>query len=80
MTYLFIFILYLIHLVQSRIGADISSSVSESLFRCLRDHKVDYIISRAYHSYGAIDTTAVSNIQNARSVGIKSVGYIIIHI
>ena len=41
-------------------------------FNCLKDNGVSQVIIRAYHSYGAIDTTAQENILKANAAGLAT--------
>ena len=58
---------------QSLLGVDFAGSViSTTDFECLQSEGFDFIITRAWHSYGAFDDTAVSNLQNAQAAGYSS--------
>lgn len=50
----------------SRLGLDVPIIIDEKGFVCLSQYGFDWIISRAYHSYGAIDTNAPITIRAAK--------------
>lgn len=58
--------------VQSELGVDISTLQPASAFECMKSQGFSFAIPRAFHSYGSIDTNAVPNLNNARSVGMKT--------
>lgn len=52
-------------------GMDVSSVVSQETFECILSNKsFDFVIVRAYHSYGAVDTNAPITLANAKAAGI----------
>ena len=54
-------------------GVDFGGSViSTTDFQCLKQSGYDFIIARAWHSYGAFDTDSITNLQNAQSAGYTS--------
>lgn len=56
--------------VSANQGFDLYSAVND--FSCLKQKGITYIITRAYHSYGAVDTNAVINLKNARALGLQT--------
>lgn len=54
-------------------GVDVSQLFSTSTYQCMKSSGVDFVIPRAWCSYGGYDKNAVQNIANARSAGIKYV-------
>ncbi len=53
------------------LGVDLSTSTSATSFSCLKQSGYDFVIVRAYLSYGKPDSSASSSIANARSAGIN---------
>ena len=72
-TFLLLFSLFqaiLVTVLESHNGVDFAGTVySESDFECLKKSGYDFIITRAWHSYGAFDDTAVDNLKNAQKGG-----------
>lgn len=56
--------------VAATIGVDLYKPYPTSAFQCLKANGVNFIITRAYHSYGAVDTNAMVNVNNAYLAGI----------
>ena len=52
-------------------GVDISQPYNN--FQCFKNNGIDFVITRAWKSYGDFDSSALSNIQNARNAGINYV-------
>ena len=71
----FLIIALAITLVTSRYGGDISAQVSSvENIKCLKKLGVDFLIYRAYRSYGKVDPNVVSNIKHTIAGGITDVG------
>mmetsp|Transcript_42492 Transcript_42492/g.102337 ORF Transcript_42492/g.102337 Transcript_42492/m.102337 type:complete len:220 (+) Transcript_42492:54-713(+) len=67
--------------VSAVVGVDVSNSVSESEFSCLRtpggQGAVEFVIARVYQSVGDVDPDGAQTIKNAKAAGIQNVdGYI----
>ena len=54
-------------------GVDYSTAQSLSTHQCWKNNGISFAIPRAYMSYGAFDTNAIANVQNARAAGIPYV-------
>ena len=54
------------------IGVDFATAVTPSQFACLATANVSWAITRAWHSYGAFDTSAVANLANAKAAGLTA--------
>lgn len=52
-------------------GVDLSTATSKNAFSCLKDEGYDFVIVRAYRSYGVRDRNAASTIANARAAGFQ---------
>ena len=52
-------------------GIDVSSLVSSSDFKCLKDDGYDFLIVRGYLSLGEPDSDAIHTIANAREAGFE---------
>jgi len=62
--------LFGIKLTFATFGFDISAACSE--FSCLHNtYGAQFMITRAWQSYGAFDSSSIGNLQNARSAGIE---------
>lgn len=59
-----------VYYVEANFGFDLYPLVSD--FTCLKSQGISYIITRGYHSYGAVDTNAVPNLKNARAVNLQT--------
>ena len=67
------FIYNIQHCTSQLNGVDFAGAVlSTSDFQCLQQEGYDFIIARAWHSYGAFDSDSVSNLENAQSAGYTS--------
>ena len=44
------------------IGVDVSEEYSVSTWTCLKDDGISFMVTRAWHSYGAFDTSSISNL------------------
>lgn len=53
-------------------GVDLSTSTSRSAFSCLMQQGYEFVIVRAYCSYGKPDSAAVGTITNANSAGFSN--------
>jgi len=53
-------------------GVDLAGTFSTSTFTCLKNAGNSFAIVRAFHSYGAIDTTATASLTNAKSAGLTT--------
>ena len=57
--------------IHATIGVDVPSEVSVSEWNCLNsNYSVEFMICRAWHSYGAFDNVSVINLENAHTAGI----------
>ncbi len=54
-------------------GVDYSTAQSLSTHQCWKNNGISFAIPRAYMSYGAFDSNAITNVRNARSAGIPYV-------
>ena len=68
---LFLIVSLVAYETQATKGVDISQSFNN--FSCLKSNGVNFVITRAWKSYGAYDSIAIGNINNARSAGIPYV-------
>lgn len=59
--------------VNAILGVDLSTPTSQSAFSCLKNQGYDFVIVRAYHSFGSPDKNAVISIANAKAAGISLV-------
>lgn len=53
-------------------GVDLAGAFPTSTFQCFKNAGYSFAIVRAYHSYGAFDTTVVQSLTNAKSVGLAT--------
>ena len=58
---------------EATLGLDLSTSTSYSAFTCLKGQGYDFVIVRAYLSYGEPDRAASATIANARAAGFQYV-------
>ena len=58
---------------SATLGVDYPDKLAVSDLQCLRSHGVQFVIPRAWHSYGAFDVTSINNINNARKAGVQTV-------
>jgi len=69
-VYCSILILFGIKLTFATFGFDISASCNE--FSCLHNtYGAQFMITRAWQSFGAFDSSSIPNLENARSAGIE---------
>ena len=59
---------------ESLSGIDISTSCTADDFSCFHSAGIDFIIARAWHSYGAFDNSSLINLARAQSAGITENG------
>eukprot|EP00658_Telonema_sp_P-2_P007858 TRINITY_DN12929_c0_g1_i2.p1 TRINITY_DN12929_c0_g1~~TRINITY_DN12929_c0_g1_i2.p1 ORF type:complete len:214 (+),score=67.30 TRINITY_DN12929_c0_g1_i2:188-829(+) len=52
------------------VGGDISQEYGTSTFQCTRNEGWDFMMTRSYRNYGAVDPAAAPNIRNAKAGGI----------
>ena len=57
------------------IGIDVSTTVRENTFHCMKDKGFSFAIIRGYRSIGRTDANAVTTMQNGLSVGIRTEAY-----
>lgn len=62
-----------IHPSQATFGLDWADAFSLSDLQCFRSHGANFVIVRAWHSYGAFDTNGPVQISNAHKAGIPNV-------
>ncbi len=62
-----------ISIVLASIGVDVSQSVSQAQFECLKDNGYKFVIVRAYRNNGVIDSNSAQTIRNARAAGLNQV-------
>ena len=60
-------------LINATKGVDLSTSTSSTAFICLKEDGYEFVIVRAYLSYGKPDSSAVSTIGNAHAAGFNLV-------
>ena len=58
---------------EGTLGVDLATSTSESAFSCLKEQGYEFIIVRAFRSYGEPDRAASTTIRNAQAAGFKYV-------
>lgn len=51
-------------------GVDVSQPFATSVYQCMKNNGVAFVIIRGYCSYGGIDTHAVTGLQNAKAAGL----------
>mmetsp|Transcript_61684 Transcript_61684/g.75633 ORF Transcript_61684/g.75633 Transcript_61684/m.75633 type:complete len:224 (-) Transcript_61684:18-689(-) len=66
MTLKTFFLISLIHYGTSLTGIDLAGTYDD--FTCLKQ-SIEFIITRAWHSYGAFDSTSITNLKNAQNAG-----------
>jgi hypothetical protein len=54
-------------------GVDVSQLTSGAVFSCLRSNGYSYVIVRAHHSNGGVDTNSVPTVANAWAAGMTHV-------
>jgi GH25 family lysozyme M1 (1,4-beta-N-acetylmuramidase) len=59
--------------VEATLGIDVSSPISESTFRCLKNNGYHYVIVRGYQSNGHPDPNCRATVANARNAGMSKV-------
>eukprot|EP01084_Bolivina_argentea_P022327 41489_1 len=68
---LYILISIVVRYGNSTLGIDIAGSYTQSQFQCFVQNGIEFVITRAWHSYGAFDTAAPNTIKNSHASGIK---------
>lgn len=58
---------------EATLGIDLSTSTSKTAFSCLKDQGYEFVIVRAYLSYGEPDRQASTTIANAKAAGFEYV-------
>ena len=56
-----------------QLGVDIAVAVNSTQWACLAAASVSWVSVRAFHSYGALDKTALANLAGAHQAGLKNV-------
>ena len=71
----FISLLVVVGIIPSEatLGVDLSTPTSKSAFSCLKSQGYDFVIVRAYLSYGQPDRSASTSIANAKAAGFENV-------
>ena len=54
---------------QGTTGIDLSTTCDE--FTCLKSDGIEFTITRAWVSYGAFDSSSITNLDNAANAGIE---------
>ncbi|CAF1566998.1 unnamed protein product [Rotaria sp. Silwood1] len=68
-----ILLISIVPTILARLGVDVSQSVSQEQFACLKDSGYKFVIVRAYRSVGVVDTNSAQTIKNARAAGLNNV-------
>jgi GH25 family lysozyme M1 (1,4-beta-N-acetylmuramidase) len=63
----------IIPIILATIGVDVSQSVTQAQFECLKDNGYRFVIVRAYRNNGVIDANSAQTIKNARAAGLNQV-------
>jgi hypothetical protein len=50
----------------------LAGSQTTSTYTCIKNAGYSYVIVRAFHSYGSIDTAATPSLTNAKSAGLAT--------
>jgi GH25 family lysozyme M1 (1,4-beta-N-acetylmuramidase) len=75
MKYLLVAVLLIVPSL-SVLGVDVSQLFSTSTYQCMKNSGYHFVVPRAYHSYGGVDTNAVQNLQNAKAAGLVTDVYL----
>lgn len=69
-----IILLVALILAQSKLGIDVSQPHSEDVLKCFVKEGYTFLVTRAYKSYGAFDSGAVTTLANAKNAGMTDAG------
>lgn len=53
-------------------GIDVETSLANTTFQCLKNNGITFSFIRGYVDTGVVDPHAVTNFQNAKSVGLQT--------
>ena len=56
----------------SHLGVDVSDPVTQGTFSCMKNNGISFVVSRAFHSTGNVDTAACGTLRNAMNAGIDT--------
>lgn len=76
MNKVFIILIVTLGFASAKLGLDVPIVIDVSGFNCLKSQGFDWVITRAYHSYGAVDTNAPITLRAAQQVGFKTDVYL----
>lgn len=51
-------------------GVDVSQPFSTSVYQCMKQNGMGFVIPRGYCSFGGVDSHAVTSLQNAKAAGL----------
>ncbi|CAF2849884.1 unnamed protein product [Rotaria sp. Silwood2] len=68
-----IILISIVPTILATLGVDVTQSVSQEQFECLKENGYKFVIVRAYRSVGVIDLNSAQTIKNARAAGLNNV-------